>query len=130
MGGEPDLSKSREIAKDRPKCILHDGPPYANGHIHIGTALNKILKDFIIKSKNMAGFNGDYVPGWDCHGLPIEHQVDKELGSKKASYTISDKRKLCRKFATEYLNIQTGRIQAPRCPGRVGKPLSDHELRL
>ena len=96
----------REISKDRPKYILHDGPPYANGHIHIGTALNKILKDFIVKSKNMAGFNGDYVPGWDCHGLPIEHQVDKELGSKKASYTISDKRKLCRKFATEYLNIQ------------------------
>jgi isoleucyl-tRNA synthetase len=96
----------RQISKDRPKYILHDGPPYANGHIHIGTALNKILKDFIIKSKNMAGFNGDYVPGWDCHGLPIEHQVDKELGSKKASYTITDKRKLCRKFANEYLNIQ------------------------
>src|SRR5512135_228644 len=58
------------------KFILHDGPPYANGHIHIGTALNKILKDLIIKSRNMAGFNGEYVPGWDCHGLPIEHQVD------------------------------------------------------
>ena len=98
--------KLREIAKDRPKYILHDGPPYANGHIHIGTALNKILKDFIVKSKNMAGFNGEYVPGWDCHGLPIEHQVDKELGSKKASYSINEKRKLCRKFATEYLNIQ------------------------
>ena len=98
--------KLREIAKDRPKWILHDGPPYANGHIHIGTALNKILKDFIIKSRNMAGFNGEYVPGWDCHGLPIEHQVDKELGSKKGSYTISEKRRLCRKFATEYLNIQ------------------------
>ena len=68
--------------------------------------MNKILKDFIIKSRNMAGFNGEYVPGWDCHGLPIEHQVDKELGSKKGSYTISEKRKLCRKFATEYLNIQ------------------------
>jgi isoleucyl-tRNA synthetase len=98
--------KLREIARDRPKWILHDGPPYANGHIHIGTALNKILKDFIIKSRNMAGFNGEYVPGWDCHGLPIEHQVDKELGSKKGSYNISEKRKLCRKFATEYLNIQ------------------------
>jgi isoleucyl-tRNA synthetase len=98
--------KLREIAKDRPKWILHDGPPYANGHIHIGTALNKILKDFIVKSRNMAGFNGEYVPGWDCHGLPIEHQVDKELGSRKASYTIGEKRRLCRKFATEYLNIQ------------------------
>ena len=98
--------KLREMAKDRPKYILHDGPPYANGHIHIGTALNKILKDLIIKSKNMAGFNGEYVPGWDCHGLPIEHQVDKELGSKKASYSISDKRKLCRLFASKFLDIQ------------------------
>ena len=98
--------KLREMAKDRPKYILHDGPPYANGHIHIGTALNKILKDLIIKSKNMAGFNGEYVPGWDCHGLPIEHQVDKELGSKKASYSISEKRKLCRLFASKFLDIQ------------------------
>ena len=96
----------REIAKDRPKYILHDGPPYANGHIHIGTALNKILKDLIVKSRNMAGFNGEYVPGWDCHGLPIEHEVDKNLGSKKSSYSISEKRKLCRAFATDFVNIQ------------------------
>jgi len=98
--------KLRKVAKDRPKYILHDGPPYANGHIHIGTALNKILKDFIIKSKNMAGFNGEYVPGWDCHGLPIEHQVDKDLGNKKSSYTITEKRKLCREFASKFLDIQ------------------------
>jgi isoleucyl-tRNA synthetase len=98
--------KLRAIAHDRPKYILHDGPPYANGHIHIGTALNKILKDFIIKSKNMAGFNAEYVPGWDCHGLPIEHQVDKDLGSKKAAYPKSEKRKLCRAFAADFLNIQ------------------------
>ena len=98
--------KLRKIAKDRPKYILHDGPPYANGHIHIGTALNKILKDLIIKSRNMAGFNGEYVPGWDCHGLPIEHEVDKNLGSKKASYSISEKRKLCRAFANDFINIQ------------------------
>jgi len=98
--------KLRGIAKDRPKYILHDGPPYANGHIHIGTALNKILKDLILKSKNMAGFNAEYVPGWDCHGLPIEHQVDKELGSQKSSLTITEKRKLCRDFAAKYLDIQ------------------------
>jgi isoleucyl-tRNA synthetase len=98
--------KLREIAKDRSRYILHDGPPYANGHIHIGTALNKILKDLVVKSKNMAAFNGEYVPGWDCHGLPIEHQVDKELGSKKASYSISEKRKLCRVFASKFLDIQ------------------------
>lgn len=98
--------KIRERAKDRPKYILHDGPPYANGHIHIGTALNKILKDLIVKSKNMAGFNAEYVPGWDCHGLPIEHEVDKNLGANKTAYSVSEKRKLCREFATKFLNIQ------------------------
>ena len=66
-----------------PKFVLHDGPPYANGKIHIGTALNKILKDLIVKSKTMAGFDAPYVPGYDCHGLPIELQVDRELGPKK-----------------------------------------------
>src|SRR5450631_1538316 len=64
--------------------VLHDGPPYANGNIHLGTAFNKILKDFIVKSKTMAGFDSPYVPGWDCHGLPIEIKVDQELGGKKA----------------------------------------------
>ena len=103
---EKTYQQLREIAKERPKYILHDGPPYANGHIHIGTALNKILKDLIIKSRNMAGFNGEYVPGWDCHGLPIEHEVDKSLGSKKGSYSISEKRKLCRAFATRFIDIQ------------------------
>jgi isoleucyl-tRNA synthetase len=73
----------RQASKGRPRFILHDGPPYANGHIHIGTALNKILKDFIIRSRQMAGFDAAYVPGWDCHGLPIEHNVEKELGSRK-----------------------------------------------
>ncbi|MGB9698399.1 MAG: isoleucine--tRNA ligase [Thermodesulfobacteriota bacterium] len=96
----------RNISKDRPKYILHDGPPYANGHIHIGTALNKILKDLIVKSKNMSGFNAEYVPGWDCHGLPIEHEVDKNLGTNKSTYSVSEKRKLCREFATKFLNIQ------------------------
>ncbi len=66
----------REKSKGHPKYILHDGPPYANGHIHLGTALNKILKDMIIKSRQMSGMDAVYVPGWDCHGLPIEHQVD------------------------------------------------------
>ncbi|MEK8036220.1 MAG: class I tRNA ligase family protein, partial [candidate division NC10 bacterium] len=72
--------KIRQVSAKRPLWILHDGPPYANGHIHMGTALNKILKDFIVKSRTMLGQNAVYVPGWDCHGLPIEHQVDKELG--------------------------------------------------
>src|SRR3990170_4202163 len=65
----------RQAGKDRPLWILHDGPPYANGHIHMGTALNKILKDLVVKSRSMLGYNAVYVPGWDCHGLPIEHQV-------------------------------------------------------
>jgi isoleucyl-tRNA synthetase len=86
--------------------ILHDGPPYANGSIHLGTALNKILKDIVIKAKNMTGFDGVYVPGWDCHGLPIEHQVDKELGSKKLTMSQTDKRRACRVYAEKYVSIQ------------------------
>ena len=69
--------------RGRKSYVLHDGPPYANGHIHIGHALNKILKDIIVKYKSMKGFYSPYVPGWDCHGLPIEIEVDKKLGSKK-----------------------------------------------
>ena len=72
--------KLREIGKDRPKFVLHDGPPYANGTIHIGHALNKILKDMILRSKTLSGFDAPYVPGWDCHGLPIEHKVEVTYG--------------------------------------------------
>jgi len=86
--------------------ILHDGPPYANGSIHLGTALNKILKDIVIKAKNMSGLDGVYVPGWDCHGLPIEHQVDKELGAKKLTMSQADKRRACRVYAEKYVCIQ------------------------
>lgn len=86
--------------------ILHDGPPYANGNIHLGTALNKILKDFIIKSKSMAGFYSPYVPGWDCHGLPIEHKVDQQLGSRKKSMSQIEVRDECRKYAEKYLALQ------------------------
>lgn len=90
----------------RPRYVLHDGPPYANGRIHIGHALNKILKDIIVKSKTMAGFHAPYVPGWDCHGLPIEHQVMKELGEKKQYLGVSEIRKLCRAYAEKYVDIQ------------------------
>lgn len=72
-----------EASGSKGTYVLHDGPPYANGHIHMGTALNKILKDIIVKSRNMAGFASRYVPGWDCHGLPIEHKVEQELKEKK-----------------------------------------------
>src|SRR5512136_2043206 len=96
----------RASSAGRERFILHDGPPYANGHIHIVTALNKILKDIIVRSKQMAGFDAVYVPGWDCHGLPIEHNVDKELGEKKKSLTRSQVRKLCRAYAEKFIDIQ------------------------
>ncbi|MDR2442691.1 MAG: class I tRNA ligase family protein, partial [Deltaproteobacteria bacterium] len=97
--------------KNRPIWVIHDGPPYANGHIHAGTALNKILKDIIVKSKTMSGFLSPYVPGWDCHGLPIEHQVDKELGSKKKDMTHSDIRRQCRQYAEKFVAIQSAEFQ-------------------
>ena len=93
-------------AKGRTKYILHDGPPYANGNIHIGTALNKILKDFVVKSKFMSGFDSQYVPGWDCHGLPIEHEVEKSLGSKKEKLSMVEVRRRCRDYAAKYFAIQ------------------------
>jgi isoleucyl-tRNA synthetase len=96
----------RQGSKGRELFILHDGPPYANGYIHIGTALNKILKDIIVRSKQMAGYDAIYVPGWDCHGLPIEHNVDKELGSKKQELTMAQIRRLCRTYAEKYIDIQ------------------------
>ena len=99
-------NKIRTLSEGRKKFILHDGPPYANGNIHMGTAFNKILKDIIIKSKQMSGFDAPYVPGWDCHGLPIEHQVDKELGPKKKTMSQTDIRKRCRGYAEKYINIQ------------------------
>jgi len=96
----------REASKGKELFILHDGPPYANGYIHIGTALNKILKDIIVRSKQMAGYDAVYVPGWDCHGLPIEHNVDKELGEKKKELSMAQIRRLCRKYAEKFIDIQ------------------------
>lgn len=96
----------REKSKNRPRYILHDGPPYANGHIHLGTALNKILKDMIVKSRQMSGYDAVYVPGWDCHGLPIELQVDRELGSRKNSMTQVEIRQHCRHYAERFIDIQ------------------------
>jgi isoleucyl-tRNA synthetase len=95
-----------EAGRARTKYILHDGPPYANGHIHIGHALNKILKDIVVKGRFMAGFATDYVPGWDCHGLPIELHVEKELGGKKKELTKVEVRKRCREYAGKYVEIQ------------------------
>ena len=99
-------SRLVENAADRPTFILHDGPPYANGNIHLGTALNKILKDIIIKSKFMSGYRANYVPGWDCHGLPIEHQIEKETKEKKENLTKLETRRRCRTYAAGFLDIQ------------------------
>ena len=95
--------KLREIGKDRPKFVLHDGPPYANGKIHIGHALNKILKDMIVRSKTLSGFDAPYVPGWDCHGLPIEHKVEVTHGKHLSADRT---RELCREYAAEQIEGQ------------------------
>ncbi len=98
--------KIRAARKGAPKYLLHDGPPYANGEIHMGHALNKILKDLVVKSHNMLGFDAPYIPGWDCHGLPIELKVDRELGSKKKQMSTADFRRACRAYAEKYVDIQ------------------------
>jgi isoleucyl-tRNA synthetase len=98
----------RAASAERPPFVLHDGPPYANGHIHLGQALNKILKDFVVKSRSMMGHDARYVPGWDCHGLPIEHRVDKDLGPKKLGMEPLEIRGLCRSYAEKFIQIQRG----------------------
>ncbi|MFW6136715.1 MAG: isoleucine--tRNA ligase [Candidatus Aminicenantaceae bacterium] len=113
---EPEIIKKweetgvyRSILKNRkgsPVFVLHDGPPYANGNIHLGTALNKILKDFIIKTKSLEGYLAPYVPGWDCHGLPIEIKVDQQIGGRKKEMSITGFREECRRYALKFVEIQ------------------------
>jgi isoleucyl-tRNA synthetase len=99
-------AKLRERGQGRPKFVLHDGPPYANGEIHIGHAVNKILKDIIVKSRTLAGFDAPYVPGWDCHGLPIEHQVEKKIGKAGEQVNATAFRKACREYAAKQVELQ------------------------
>jgi len=96
----------RAKSAGRPRFVLHDGPPYANGHIHMGHALNKVLKDVIVKSRTMAGLDAPYVPGWDCHGLPIEHQVMKALGPKRHAMSQVEVRQACREHAERFVAVQ------------------------
>ncbi len=112
----------RQACKRKEKYILHDGPPYTSGPIHLGTAMNKCLKDFIVKSKTMAGFDAPYVPGWDCHGLPIEIKVDKELGGKKLEMHPTDVRAECRKYAQKFLDLQRQQFKRIGVFGRFDKP--------
>lgn len=101
----------RRARHGRPKFILHDGPPYANADIHIGTAMNKILKDFVVKSRTMMGYDAPFVPGYDCHGLPIELYVDRKLGEKKAQMSAVAFRRACREHASNALRRQTRDFQ-------------------
>ena len=96
----------RERRRAAPRYVLHDGPPYANGEIHVGTALNKILKDFVVRARTMAGFDAPYVPGWDCHGLPIELRVDRRLKERRRGMGVADVRRECRRYAERYVEIQ------------------------
>jgi isoleucyl-tRNA synthetase len=112
----------RAACAGRPRFVLHDGPPYANGNIHIGHTLNKVLKDFIVRSRTMLGFDSPYVPGWDCHGLPIERKVDTELGSKKRGMSVVEIRRACREYANRYIDIQREEFRRLGVGGRWDHP--------
>jgi len=114
--------KLRETCAGRPAYLLHDGPPYANGPIHLGHALNKGLKDFVVKSKTMAGFDSPYVPGYDCHGLPIEIKVDEQLGRKKLEMPAPAVLDACRAYAQKYVDLQTRQFERIGVFGRWEKP--------
>jgi isoleucyl-tRNA synthetase len=123
----------RKACSGRPAYLLHDGPPYANGPIHLGHALNKGLKDFVVKSKTMAGFDAPYVPGYDCHGLPIEIKVDEKLGHKKLEMPVPAVLEACRAYAQKYIDLQTEQFQRIGCFGRWEAPYKtmarDYEAR-
>jgi isoleucyl-tRNA synthetase len=112
----------RAAREGAPIYLLHDGPPYANGPIHLGHAMNKCLKDFIVKSKTMAGFDSPYVPGWDCHGLPIEIKVDESLGRKKLEMAAIDVRHACREYAQTYVDLQSEQFQRLGVFGQFDRP--------
>ena len=112
----------RQARKGAPIYVMHDGPPYANDVIHLGTALNKTVKDLVVKSKTMAGFDAPYVPGWDCHGLPIEIKVDKQLGGKKREMAAIEVRRACRAHAEKYVDIQRTQFKRIGTFGRWDDP--------
>jgi len=114
--------KIRAAREGSPKYILHDGPPYANGAIHLGHALNKCIKDFVVKTKTMAGFDAPYVPGWDCHGLPIEIKVDEKLGGKKLEMDPVAVRQACREYAAKFIDLQRSQFKRLGVFGRWERP--------
>ncbi|MCD6588286.1 MAG: isoleucine--tRNA ligase, partial [Candidatus Fermentibacteraceae bacterium] len=108
--------------KDSESFILHDGPPYANGHVHLGTALNKILKDFIVKSHTMMGYYSPYIPGWDCHGMPIEHKVMTDAGEERSSLSLTEIRSRCRDYASGFVDVQREEFKRLGVFGRWDNP--------
>src|SRR3954466_4048486 len=96
---------------DAPKWVLHDGPPFANGDIHIGHVINHVLKDVVVRFHTMQGFLSPYVPGWDCHGLPIEHKIQQEIGPKIREMPPQDVRKRCHDYAQKYIDVQRGQLK-------------------
>jgi isoleucyl-tRNA synthetase len=115
----------REAAKGRPLYVLHDGPPYANGNIHIGTGLNKILKDIVVRSRQMAGFDANYVPGWDCHGLPIEWKIEEQYrakGKDKDAVPVVEFRRECRDFAAHWMGVQAAEFKRLGVTGDFERP--------
>ena len=115
-------ARVRELRAGAPQFILHDGPPYANGQIHIGHVLNKVLKDIVVKSRTMAGFDAPYIPGWDCHGLPIELKVDRALGKKKREMSVADFRRACREYAEKFVALQSADFQRLGVLGDWNRP--------
>ena len=114
--------KMIEHNADLPRFVLHDGPPYANGNIHMGTALNKIIKDIIIREKNMSGYCAPYVPGYDTHGLPIELKALSSLGDKKAGISKLELRKICKEFATEHIDVMNSQFARLGVQGDFANP--------
>src|SRR5690348_14559223 len=111
-----------ESRADAPLFVLHDGPPYPTGEIHLGTGLNKVVKDMIVKSKTMAGFRSPYIPGWDCHGLPIETKVEKELGGKTTKVSAAEFRRRCREYAARYVEAHKRDFRRLGVFGQWNKP--------
>jgi len=116
-----ELMKKNE---GKPLFVLHDGPPYANGNLHMGHALNKILKDFILRSRNMMGYQAPYIPGWDTHGLPIERQAIKAYGMDRSKVSVAEFRSKCEEFAHDHVNTQREQFK------RLGSSVSDPDSRL
>ena len=125
------FSKLRESSTSKEKFILHDGPPYANGNLHMGTALNKILKDVIVRSRQLDGFDAEYRPGWDCHGLPIEWKVEEKFrdeGKNKEEIPINDFRNECRLFAKNWIEIQKKQFMRLGILGNWSNPYTTMEF--